>query len=172
MKQGFEEKLMEIQSGLISLCMELTQGKVDKIYAYASIEKKSSSFNAFFEKDGEVLTIKQLKEKIKIDNNTSINFLRIGTSDLGKVRTLCEQYEAPAPTEIKMYYDVKTHKYNADCKYEEICSEDNDLTAGTVFMSWVEEIRTQKENEVLSGNDKKKRNLFSALTGKGRNSKM
>lgn len=45
-----EFKFMEMRSGLISLCLEVMGGKVDKIFAYASIEKKSTMFNTFFEK--------------------------------------------------------------------------------------------------------------------------
>lgn len=61
MKKNFEDKFMDIQSDLISLCLEVTEGKVDKIFAYVSIEKKSSMFNAFFQQEGNVLTINQLK---------------------------------------------------------------------------------------------------------------
>lgn len=48
MKENFEDKFMEIQRGLISLCLEVTDGRIDKIFAYASIEKRSTMFNAFF----------------------------------------------------------------------------------------------------------------------------
>lgn len=40
MKENFEDKFMDLQSGLIALCLEVTDRKVDKIYVYASIEKK------------------------------------------------------------------------------------------------------------------------------------
>ena len=110
MKENFEDKFMGIQTDLISLCLEVTGSKVDKIFAYASIEKKSTMFNAFFEKDGKVLTINQLN----IDRGTVMEFLKIGTTDLEKIKKKCEQNEIQTPTEIKMYYDVKTGKYNAD----------------------------------------------------------
>jgi hypothetical protein len=47
MSKVFEDEFMELQSGLISLCLEVTRGKVDKVFAYGSNEKKSKSFNAF-----------------------------------------------------------------------------------------------------------------------------
>lgn len=50
MQEKFQEKLMEIQKGLLSLCLEATRGEVDKIFAYASIEKKSRMFNVFLRK--------------------------------------------------------------------------------------------------------------------------
>lgn len=137
MKANFEDKFMEVQSGLISLCLEVTESKVDKIFAYASIEKKSTMFNAFFEKGGEVLTLHQLN----IDNGTAIEFLKIGTADLQKIKRICEQNETPTPTEIKMYYDVKTGKYNADYKYDEVCSAKIGISSGEVFMEWYNEIK-------------------------------
>jgi hypothetical protein len=81
MIKNFESKFMELQEGLISLCLEVTESKVDKIFAYASIEAKSTMFNAFFEKDGKVLTINLLN----IDEKKMWEFLKIGTMDLGKI---------------------------------------------------------------------------------------
>ncbi len=137
MKDNFEDKFMEIQTGLISLCLEVTRSKIDKIFAYASIEKKSTMFNAFFERDGKVLTINQLN----IDRGIVMEFLKIGTTDLEKIKKICEQNEIKTPTEIKMYYDVKTGKYNADYKYNEVCSDKTGISSGEVFMKWYNEIK-------------------------------
>lgn len=137
MIENFEDKFMEVQTELISLCLEMTESKVDKVYAYASIEKKSTMFNAFFEKEGKVLTINQLN----IDKRTVMDFLRIGTTDLSKIKSICEQNETQTPTEIKMYYDVKSSKYKADYKYDEICSNKTGMSAGEVFMKWYNEIK-------------------------------
>ena len=60
MSKVFEDEFMELQTGLISLCLELTEGKVDKVFAYGSNEKKSAAFNAFFEVDGTIKTTNQL----------------------------------------------------------------------------------------------------------------
>lgn len=140
MKENFEDKFMEIQTDLISLCLEVTGSKVDKIFAYATIEKKSTMFNAFFEKDGNVLTINQLN----IDRGTVMEFLKIGTTDLEKIKKICEQNEIQTPTEIKMYYDVKNGKYNADYKYDEVCSYKTGISSGEVFMKWYNEIKENR----------------------------
>ena len=126
---------MEIQSDLIALCLELTDSKVDKVYAYASIEKKSSMFNAFFEKDKTVYTINQLD----IDRRSVFDFLKIGTGDLEKIKALCRENDTKTPTEIKMYYDVKTGKFDVDYKYDEVCSEKTGVSSGEVFMRWYNE---------------------------------
>ena len=139
MEKNFEDKFMEIQTNLIELCLEVTENKVDKIYAYASIEKKSTMFNAFFESKGKVLTINQLN----FDKKTVMQFLRIGTTDLEKIRSLCEKNDIQTPTELKMYYDVQNGKYNVDYKYDEVCSERTGISSGEVFMKWYNEIMNQ-----------------------------
>lgn len=76
-------------------------------------------FNAFF----------VINNKLKMLNQLGINkalimqFLKLGTNDLEKVKNICINYDMPIPTEMKMYYDAKTGKYDAQYKYEEICSE-------------------------------------------------
>ena len=137
MKKIFEDRFMEIQEGLISLCLEVTEGNIDKVYAYASIEKKSAMFNAFFEKNGRVVTINQLN----IDSKTAMNFLRIGTMDLSKLKAICEEYEVKCPTEIKLFYDVKTGKCGADYRYDEICSSKTGLSSGEVFLEWYNQVK-------------------------------
>lgn len=48
MKKIYEDEFMELQADFISLCLEVAEQKVNKVYAYCSIEKKSKMFNAFF----------------------------------------------------------------------------------------------------------------------------
>lgn len=140
MMKKFEDEFMALQSEFISLCLEVTNKKVDKIYAYASIEEKSQMFNAFFEVEGEIKTLNQ----IEINNNMMIQFLKLGTEDLGKIKALCKEYNMLVPTELKMYYDVKSGKYNADYRYTEICSSKTGISAGEVFIEWI----NQKKHEL------------------------
>lgn len=70
-----------------------------------------------------------------------MDFLKIGTTDLSKIKKLCEENETQTPTEIKMYYDVKSGKYKADYNYGEGCSDKTNLSSGEVFMNWYNEIR-------------------------------
>lgn len=68
------------------------------------------------------------------------NFLRIGTSDLQKIKDVCAKYDKPTPTEIKMYYEVDTHKFNADYQYKPLCTKQS---AGENFMNWLNEIKNK-----------------------------
>ena len=132
---NFEDDFMDLQSSLISLCLEVAGQKVDKVYIYCSIEKKSKMFNTFF----------VINNKLKMLNQLGINkalimqFLKLGANDLEKVKNICINYDMPIPTEMKMYYDTKTGKYDAQYKYEEICSEKTRKNAGEVFLDWVSE---------------------------------
>lgn len=142
MEKCFEDEFMDIQSDLVSLCLEVTEGKVDKIYAYASIESKSMMFNAFFEKAGKVVTMNQLS----IDKLLMLEFLKVGTMDLQKVRELCMRYETKTPIEMKMVYIVGTGEYKASYLYDEMGSEIPALSSGEAFMAWYEEVK--KEGQI------------------------
>lgn len=137
MNKTFEDEFMDLQAGLISLCLEVTEKKVNKVYAYCSNEKKSKMFNAFFDVNGEIKTLNQLG----VPNKLAFQFLKLGTEDLEKVNVICKKYNMPIPTEMKLYYDVTSGKYDAKYKYEEVCSAQTGKNAGEVFLEWVSEIR-------------------------------
>ncbi len=137
MNKVFEDEFMDLQSALISLCLEVTGGKIRKVYAYCSNEKKSKMFNAFFDVNGEIKTLDQLG----VPNKLAFQFLKIGTEDLEKVDAICVKHNMPIPTEMKLYYDVAAGKYDAKYKYEEVCSAKTGKNAGEVFLEWVSEIR-------------------------------
>lgn len=136
MNKVFEDEFMDLQSGLISLCIEVANQKVSKVYAYCSNEKKSKMFNAFFEVDGEIKTLNQLG----VSNKLAFQFLKIGTEDLEKIDAVCTKYNMPIPTEIKLYYDVDSKKFDAKYKYEEVCSAKTGKDAAEIFLEWISEI--------------------------------
>ena len=136
-KVGFEDEFMDLQTQLISLCLEVVEGKADKVYAYASIEEKSQSFNAFFEIDGEVKSISDLD----ISEDLMDQCLLLGIDDLMKIRELCERHNRERPTEIRMHYNVKNGEFDADYEYEEVCSAKTGLTAHQVFYDWFDKVK-------------------------------
>lgn len=137
MGKKFEDEFMDVQSGLISLCLEVAEQKVDKVYAYCSIEKKSTMFNVFFEIGGQIKTLNQLG----VNNALVMQFLKLGTTDLEKIKDVCINHNMPIPTEIKMYYSAKTNKFDAQYNYEEVCSEGTGRNSGEVFLDWISEIK-------------------------------
>lgn len=136
-KTIFEDEFMDLQSGLIALCLEVLEGKqADKIFAYGSNEKKSKSFNAFFEVNGEIKTL----SKMGIRNDLVSQFLKLGTHDLMRLDEIGAKYNMRVPTELKLYYDVSSGQFNAEYRYEEICSSRTGKAAGEVFLEWVAEM--------------------------------
>lgn len=136
MKQ-FEDAFMEEQSSLISLCLEFAEGQVDKVFAYASIEEKTQGFNAFFQAG------RKIKAPHQIDPDPSMvqQFLNLGTSDLTNIRKICAAYQNPVPTEIKMTYDVKTGKFDAQYQYQPVCTAETGVDLSEVFLAWMEDER-------------------------------
>lgn len=137
MSKIYEDEFMELQSGIISLCLELVQEKVDKIYAYGSIEESSTSFNAFFETAGEVKTL----NKMGINSDTIWEFLDLGAADLEKLKGIGSKYEQPVPTELKLIYDVATGKLDAKYRYDPICSGKTGIDSSQIFMDWINEVK-------------------------------
>lgn len=137
MSKIYEDEFMEIQSGLISLCLELVSNKVDRVYAYCSVEEKSISFNAFFEINGNIKTI----DKLGINSDTMWEFLDLGVSDLIKLKEICNRYKQPIPTEMKLTYDKKAGKLDAKYKYETICSAKTGVESSQIFMDWLNKIK-------------------------------
>ena len=135
----FEDELMDTQSELIALTLNMVGKAADKIFAYCSIEAKSQMFNVFFELDGQIKTLNEMGTV----PSCAMELLRTGTHGLDKIKEVCAKYNYPTPTEIKMIYDVKTKKFNVAYQYKEICSAKTNISAGEVFMNWV----TAKKNE-------------------------
>lgn len=142
MGKVFEDEFMDLQSGLISLCLEVVKGKVDKVFAYCSNEKKSKSFNAFFEADGEIKTLNLMG----ISPQLTDRFLDLGIDDVIKLDEIGSRYNRPVPTELKLYYDVLTKQFRAEYKYEEVCSARTGKAAGEVFFEWIAEMKAQQHN--------------------------
>ena len=142
MNKVFEDEFMDVQASIISLCLELTEKKVDKIYAYCSNEKYCLMFNAFFVVNGEVKTTEQLK----IPDDLTFQFLKLGCEDLERLNAVCKKHNMPAPTELKLYYDVTSRKFNADYKYEEVCSANTGKDSVDVFLEWSAEVKATQTN--------------------------
>ena len=115
----------------------MTKKKVQKVYAYCSNEKKSKMFNVFFNVSGQIKTLNQLG----VPQKPAFQFLKLGIEELKNLNAICAKHNMPAPTEMKLYYDVTSGKFDANYKYEEVCSAKTGKCAAEVFMEWIEEIK-------------------------------
>ena len=143
----FEDKLSEIQKDMISLALELAEGKIDTVYIYGSYENNSLSFNSFFAQDNKVYTINKL-DQLGIENLTTdrmFQYLEIGISDLERLITLFQEDKKQAPTQLKLVYDNVNKKANAKYSYEIFYSNSDSLTPEDIFMEWYKEIKEEVE---------------------------
>jgi len=133
----FEDEFMDVQSGLIDLCMEVSNGNVDKIYAYCAVGECSYMFNAFFMVSGQ---IKDLMELQGMTRDLAFEFLEVGTKDLISLKDLGAKYNRPIPAEMKLYYDVPTGKFHAEYDYKPSFIKSKRVSPGEAFCAWQDEI--------------------------------
>ena len=143
MAKTFEDQWMDIHAQMISLCLELSGTNISKVYIYGSIEEKSTSFNAFFQQNGQILTTLHLTS----DRNLILKFLQLGTADLQRMKELCLAYRRTPPTEVKLVYDLATARLGSHYQYEPVCTEKTGVSAEQVFSAWLQETR----NALASG---------------------
>lgn len=73
------------------------------------------------------LSIERQKAAVAILNNT-----------IKKLIQLCKEDNRAVPTQIKLVYDVSSHRLNADYQYEPIYSKDETKTAFDVLEEWIQ----------------------------------
>lgn len=145
----FEDKLSEIQTDMISLALELAEGKIDIAYIYGSYENNSLSFNIFFAKDNKVYAINKL-DQLGIENLTKdrmFQYLDIGISDLERFITLFQEDKKQAPTQLKLVYDNVNKKAKAQYSYDLFHSNSDTLTPYDIFMEWYNEVKKEIEGK-------------------------
>ncbi len=138
MKPGYEDAFSDLQSDYISLCMEYAEGNAEEVFAYLYRTDTMRMFNAFFRFGGKILAASQMQTSCNDDE-----FMQLGRDDISRLEEICREYEVALPNEIRMHYDVKTGKYDAEISYEDY-SIRNKVTPMQVFMKW---LKQEKENQ-------------------------
>ena len=80
--------------------------------------------------------------------------LDILNEDIQKIQNLCEKYNKPIPKLMKLVYEPKTKKFNADYKYENQTTDD--ISVFDNYNTWFEEEKAKLEggNAVPTGTPK------------------
>ena len=134
MIKGFEDAFTDLQSEFVSLCMEYTNGSVDKIYIYIYQDTSQKMFNAIFVKGQNVIPAGNFA-----DDEASDEFLSIGIKDIDKLVELCDMYQCKGPNEYKLEFDVATHKFDASYRYDNYTK--SGISPVSELVSWYEEIK-------------------------------
>ena len=135
MSKSFEDELMELQSEMISLGMDVTRGKADYIFIYCSNERGCSFFNAFFAINGKLTELHELEAPERIQ----WRFLDLGQAELNKLDALGAKHNVQVPTEMKMGYQVGTGKFKATYKYEPVCV--GGVMSEDVYERWMAQVK-------------------------------
>ena len=149
----FEDYFTEIQSDMVSICLEYVENKADEIYIYTSFESNVATSNYFYNIGGNIL------KKHNLNNaNNGFNYdvslerqrdcLQILIDDIKQLVEVCKKYGRPMPTEIKMVYDVKTKQFNADYKYNLVHSNHKTKTADDIVNDWYYEVKNKRNSSL------------------------
>ena len=143
----FEDNISKKQKDMISLALELSESKADKIYIYGSSEARIVSFNCFFEKKNMLYTINKLPliGVKQLSNDRMFAFLKIGSEDFKELLEFFKNDGKEIPTQIKIVYDVNNHKAKAQYSYEIFHSDSETVTPEEIFLRWYEEVKQEVE---------------------------
>lgn len=146
----FEDKFMDIQSNMISLCLEYVEGKVDEIFIYC-IADNFYEFNVFFKvgdkyfKKHEINKVLPQEKQIDLSSEVQRALLKYGIEDIKSIAVLCQEYGREMPSEMKLIYNVRDNSLDANYSYEHRYSRDENLLPRIEFDKWITEV---KENDI------------------------
>lgn len=150
--KNFEDEFSDKQTDMIQLALEYADRvaqKVDTVYIYGSNENNSYSFNIFYISENKIFTMRTLPRRNFDDlNNLIFHVLKIGTEDVKELKKICEKYNQPMPTQIKLIYDNVQNKVKGKYSYDLFYSNSGKLTADDIFEQWYNEVK-----EVVEGNN-------------------
>ena len=137
MIKGFEDTFTDLQSEFVSLCMEYTNGSVDKIYIYIYQSDTQIFFNAFFAKDKKIYLLNNW-----FDDDQINDFFDCGVEDVDNIVEVCDTYDGKCPYEFKLSYNVKTKSFDAKYNYDDIAME-NDVDLVDIYKEWQKECESE-----------------------------
>ena len=130
MKEGFEKEFTDVLSEFISLCLEYAADETEKVFAYIYRTEKVRMFNAFFRRDGKILSAGQLGTDEESDA-----FMQKGRNMISRIIEVCEEYEQACPNELKLTYDVPAKNFDVKAGYEDYTVKEK-VTPFEVFLEW------------------------------------
>jgi hypothetical protein len=154
MKKAFEDYFSELQADMVSICLEYTSDRADKIYIYCSHEGSSVFCNFFYRINGIMFRKHKLNDAIlnssngfsyKITEERQDTALEIINEDIDKISELCKKYNRPMPTEMKLLYDVVKNSLVANYSYDLIYSNISGKAPDDVEKEWFAELKLKPE---------------------------
>lgn len=142
MGKVFEDYLSEIQTDMLSICLEYANHKVDKVFVYASYENNVISSDCFFEINHNIVkkgSLAEIDSTIDTSFKRQIAYLKALTKDIKEIASLCKEHNRPIPTEIRLFYNVQTRKAGANYKYDPVVAKTKNGISDDVVSDWIAE---------------------------------
>ena len=118
------------------------------MYIYGSHENNLYSFNIFYISGNKTFTMRTLPMKDFDDSDNLIFYvLKIGTDDVKELKKICEKYNQPMPTQIKLIYDNIQNKVKGNYSYDLFYSNSETLTSGNIFEQWYNEVKADVDGK-------------------------
>lgn len=142
MPKIFEDVFMEVQADMISLGIDYVESQAEKVFIYASNEEGAMDFNVFYQIKGQIVTTDEVNavvdKKIDDSDDKTFDMLGMGLDYFKQLDYVCNEYDRPIPTEIRLTYDVRANSLKSDYQYEPVYINTKDLDSSDIFMEWVE----------------------------------
>lgn len=141
-KKTFEEELSALQTDMVDFCNEYSQGLANKIFIYVTYEEDLLYAMHFYSINNKVLKPGELNDSgldvvFELSEDTQKQILNILNEDVKKIKSLCEKYSRPMFTEMRLTYEPKTKKFDAEYKYDPQFT--NDMGLSDIVNAWFDE---------------------------------
>jgi hypothetical protein len=147
----FEDYLSGIIIDMVEICLEYVEGKADKIYILCGNEDNVLSGSFFFKihdkvvmkhKVNDVLMESEPKIDVSVDRQMQANDIIV--KDVEELTKRCKEFNRDIPTQMKIVYEVNTHKLDTDISYDLKYTNTKNKGWLDTFEEWFDEIKTQE----------------------------
>lgn len=154
MNKVFEDYFSELQTDMVSICLEYVDNYAEDIYIYCSYEPEMYAFDVFYKINGHVVLKNNVNSAVNDINNVEKKnmfydtsegrqeaVLDIGLKDLQEIHKKCKEFNREMPTEMKLRYNVKQNSLQGKYKYDLVYSKNEELLPDDIFDLWFEEVK-------------------------------
>lgn len=143
----FEDEFSALQADMVDICNEYSKGMADKIFIYAANEGMILVQHFYCINFNLYKCSKLNNAGLKVNFDTSVGcqeqVLDILNEDIQKIESVCRKYKQPVPKLMKLMYEPKTKKFNAEYEYENQTSDD--VSVFDNYDAWFEEEQRRLE---------------------------
>ncbi|WAB96312.1 hypothetical protein OSW16_17330 [Pseudomonas putida] len=143
MNKSFEDYLSEHQADMMRIALEYVDGRADEVFVHAASEEGISSFDVFYKINGQIVRKEEINSNIKpsetkYDDSEDRQdaMLDIGLDNIDAIEEKCLEFGVKAPTEMRLHYEVRSGKFRAQLRYDNVFTNTPDLLPGNLFDAW------------------------------------